>query len=79
MSYALKHLLPSNISQPAIQFLDLPHNTIDRALILALDLTRLTDRQIDRQLDAAHSRPSAREPAAYTDGGRAGRREAQPV
>ena len=47
------HLLPPNILQPHIQILDPLHDILNLALIRALDLAGVADRQIQRELDAA--------------------------
>lgn len=48
-THSLENLLSPNILQPSIQVLNLLYNIRNLALILTLDLTRLTNRQIQVQ------------------------------
>ncbi len=75
-TYSLENLLPSDICQSPIKFLDFAHDVVDLGLVLGLDPGGRTDGHVDSQLDAAHRRASVGEPASHADGRRAGRREA---
>ena len=61
-THPLKHLLPSDILQPPVQILNLLHDILNLALIRTLDSARLSNGQIQGQLDAAH-RMQGGEPA----------------
>ena len=76
LTYPLEDLLSPDILQPAIQVPHLLHNILDLALIRALDLARLADREVQQELDAAR-RLSVRQQAAVGCGARG--REAEPV
>lgn len=77
VAYPLEYLLASDIRQPAVQLLDLGDDTVNLGLVLALDLTRLADGQVHRQLDTAAGDACAGEPASHADGRRPRRGEAQ--
>lgn len=49
-TYPLEDLLPSHVLQPAVQIPNLLRQIIDLALVRALDLARLSNRQIQREL-----------------------------
>lgn len=76
VAYPLEYLLAADVRQPAIQLLDLRDDTVNLGLVLALDLTRLADGQVHRQLDTATGDARAGEPASHADGRRPRRSEA---
>jgi len=47
----LKHLLPPNILQPAVQILDLLHQILHFTLVRAFDGARLADGKVEVELD----------------------------
>lgn len=51
-TYPLVRLLLPHILQPIVQILDLSRHIIDLALIRALNLARLANRQVQRELHA---------------------------
>ena len=77
-TYPLENLLPLDILQPPIQIPHLLHNIVQFPLIRALNITRLSNRQIQRKLNRAalSTRHSTAQPAA---GGGARRRETDAV
>lgn len=75
-TYPLENLLPPNILQPGVQILDLLRDVVDLALVRALDLARLANDQIQRELDGAVD-PAAGKPSAAR--GNVLRGDAEPV
>ena len=63
----MEDLLPSDISQPPIKLLDLGDNAVDLPLVLTLDLARLANGQIYRQLDTSARDAGIGEPSSYAD------------
>ncbi|KAK5629141.1 hypothetical protein RRF57_004855 [Xylaria bambusicola] len=52
-TYSLEDLLAPDVLQARVEVLDTLRNVLQLALISALDLARLADGQVQRQLDAA--------------------------
>lgn len=61
-THTLEDLLPTNIAQATIQILDSLHNILYLALVGALNGTRVANRHVEGELDAA-IRLEGREPA----------------
>lgn len=57
-AYTLEQLLSLDVHQSAIQILDLLHQIRDLSLITALNITRRSNRQIQRQLNTSQLLPS---------------------
>lgn len=52
VTYPLEYLLPPHVLQPAVQIPDLLRQIINLALVRALNLARLANRQVQRELHA---------------------------
>lgn len=78
-AYPLEDLLPSNVLQSAIQLLDLLHDGVYFALVLALDLACLADGHVDSEFHSAQYVPGSAEPTMHALGSRARGRETKTV
>jgi hypothetical protein len=57
LAYPLEDLLPADVNEPPIKFLHLSDNTLNLALVLTLDLTCLSNYQVDGQFNSSPCRP----------------------
>ena len=64
--------------QPAVQIPDLLHNIVNLPLVCALDLARLSDHEVQRELDGPMN-PRVAESPASASSGHILRRDTEPV
>src|SRR4051794_34431019 len=57
-TYPLKYLFSPNIHQSTVELLDLAHDALYLALVVAFNLASCSNCQVQRQLDSSHTSPS---------------------